>query len=186
MSRALALSLLLTGAGQAHEPDAQRRVLVSVEPTRVQLVVRHTLKPSAASERLFNAFDANRDGRVSLPTEKLAQAQLLVPRARAGLTLLVDDVQTAAKVVEVKFRELPGGKRRGVETLLLLEAPLDGTSPHRVTLKVFRMLTTVEAQVSGLKRTGTSLSVRPKDPVVGPETLADGSAWIEVAPAPKP
>lgn len=183
MTRALALTLLLSSVGHAHEPEPERRVLVSIEAARLQLVVRYTLKPSATSERLFGAFDANHDGRVSLPTEQLARAQLLVPRAREGLTLLVDDVQTALTVVEVKFRDLTGGKRRGVETLLLLEAPLDGAAPHRVTLKVFRMPTTVEAQVSGLRRVGTSLPVRPEDPVVGPATLADGDVWVEVAPA---
>ncbi len=154
-------------------------MLISVTATKVQLVVRYTMRPSARTDQLFAALDGNRDGRLTLPTEQLGQAALLVPRARRGLTLLIDGVVTRPKLEQTKFRVLTTGKRRGLETLLLLQVPLSA-GPHRITLKVNGDLTTVEAQVSGVTRVGTSLSVRPDDPVVGPSKIADGEAWVEV------
>lgn len=148
--------------------------------TEIHLVVRYRLAPTAETERLFAALDGNRDGRLTLPTEQLAQAALLVPRARRGLTLTVDGAATATTLAETRFRVLSGGKRRGLETLLLLTAPL-APGKHRVALRIFGDLTTVEAQTTR-PRLATSLPTRPGDPVVGPAKLADGTAWLEVGP----
>ncbi len=174
--------LLVATVAHAHDSKPERHALLSVEATKVQLVVRFVMRPTAATERLFAALDADHDGRVSRPTEKLARAQLLVPRARQGLTLLADGRPLEPTTADVRFRDLSAGARRGVETLLLLEAPLDNARPHRLTLKVSHLPTLVEAQVTGRRRVDTSLPTRPDDPVVGPARVDDGTAWIEVAP----
>ncbi len=186
MIRAALCAALFAGAAQAHEPGAERRVLVSAEPDVVRLVVRYTLPGSAAAARLRALVVADGDLVVKRPVEKLARAQQLVPRASKGLALAVDDRVLQPTLKDARFRDLGDqGLRTGFEALLLYEAPWRPTATHRVLLRVAGLSSAVEMQAAKLELVDSSLPRRAKDPVAGPERLSDGVAWISVRVPPE-
>jgi hypothetical protein len=122
----LAFAVALTAGSlsvAAHERPERQRLVVSVERDRIELLIAYDLRPGALADRLLGAIDLDRDGRATRPVERLAEAQLLLPRVQRGIEVRVDGHARRLRVADYRFRQdLGEGLRRGIEGLVRLDA----------------------------------------------------------------
>jgi hypothetical protein len=91
----------------AHEFGASRQVLVDVTPTGIEVLITWSLGASAESRLWDQLLDANQDGRVDGPLERLAASRALLPYALTGLGVRVGDAAPALSLVRVVFEPAP-------------------------------------------------------------------------------
>ncbi len=171
------LLLLLLAVAHAHHLPERKRVVLSVSPGEVEILVAYTLPSGTIAEGIRASLDANRDGRIAGPLERLALAQHMLPRATRGL-----DFGRELKLVRSDFKDAEfKGRQTGFRALLLYKAPLKA---GRLALKIAKLEheVSVEAQSKTWRILASSLPRRPKDPVWGPTVLGEGEVWLKVGP----
>ncbi len=182
-----------TTVGRAHDFQETRRLVLSVEERRVELLVVYEVRPSRVADAIRARFDSGDDGIVRTGLERLARAQVVGPRVRHGLSLSVDGRALPLAVERLAFPQAPReGGRAGVAAVALLSARLPAeawaTGSLDVTLRTrgARGRLTLEAQAApGYEMTAAGLESRPGDPVLGPSALsASGAVALTVAKAP--
>jgi hypothetical protein len=195
VSLALVITALGHGVptrGRAHDFEESRRIVLSVEPDGVEILVDYALRPGRLFEALEARFDADHDGRATTPLERLARAQTVSPRIRAGWTLTVEGREVGMTLSNLAFPEAPlEGGRRPIHAVALYVAPLSrapsADAPLSLELRTRRArgAITLEAQVAeGYVVTGTGLESRAGDPVLGPSALTtSGSVMVTVSRA---
>jgi hypothetical protein len=108
----LGLVVLLSGLAMpattdAHEFGARRQVLVEITPAGLEVLVTWSLGSSAESRLWDQLLDANADGRVDGPLERLAASRALLPYALAGLGVRVADQAPTLALVRAVFEPAP-------------------------------------------------------------------------------
>jgi hypothetical protein len=178
--------LLFVASAHAHSQEDTRRVLLQISPTGVDLVVHWTMATGVEAADYRARLDANRDGRLVLPGERLGQAQLLMPRLQKGLTVWLDDQQLEFTVAQVAFKDAKPfqGERTGFEGLVLFRSAVVIDRPRAVVIALGDgPPITVEAQGKALVLSG-DLPVRAGDPVLGPLVLGGTRPQISVQVVP--
>lgn len=180
ISLAFALLLLCPASGAGHQFDEQRRLVLSVEPGRLELLVGYELRPGELADGLRAQYDAGDDGRVTTAFERLARARVMTPRLRTDLAVSLDDTPLRLRLADLAFPEPPReGGRRGVAAVALYRAdlpPIDGE--RRLAVRVDRGQATLEAQARGLVIQSSAMRPRPGDPVLGPVAIRRGRSMV--------
>ncbi|MBN1946158.1 MAG: hypothetical protein JW797_10815 [Bradymonadales bacterium] len=164
----------------AHILPETRQLVLSVEPTRCQLLVTYELPAGQMARDYRLMVDMNHDGQVSGGVERWAVAMALLPRMQAGLSLLIDGQAVPLELENVSFQDGAGsGHRRGFAGMALLVAnfaePLTGPTEIRLRLSSGSSHVHVQAQVAeGLTLSDSSQPVQPDAPVIGPTHLDPG------------
>lgn len=189
LSAALAATAVVavTGFASAHERDADRRLILDIEADAATALVSWTLPAGAGAEQLRSIADANGDGRVHAPTERLAQAMLVVPRMLDGIEVRVDGVLVALELEDLHIRDgALDGHRRGLEAMALVRISMgdaldDGAATLEVGMTSGDGHLRVEAQAHPPAVLDGGSMPSPGGPVRGPAVLHVGaSTSIEV------
>jgi hypothetical protein len=180
---AVTLSIVPT-EGRAHDFEETRRLVLSVDAERVELLVAYEVRPGRVADSLRARYDAGDDGVVAGGLERLARAQVVGPRVRHGLSLVVNGRAVPLTVERLAFPTptIEGG-RRGVAAVALYSTPLPtdawdaGSARITVRTRGARGQLTLEAQATeGYEMTGAGLESRSGDPVLGPGALSSTEA----------
>lgn len=176
---ALTITLvLLPAAAAGHEFEETRRLVLSVEPDHLELLVAYELRPGRLADGLRARFDAADDGRVDSAWERLARSRVIAPRLERDLAIELDGRRVRWRLADLAFLDPPReGGRQGIAAMALYRAPLgplDGAE-HPLRVGIGRGLATVEAQAAAPRRLSSEdLARRPDDPVLGPARLRPG------------
>jgi hypothetical protein len=188
---AVALTVAPT-EGRAHDFEETRRLVLSVDAEKVQLLVAYEVRPGRIADALRARFDAGDDGVVESGLERLARAQVVGPRVRHGLSLVVDGREVRLTPEQLAFPQPPvEGGRAGIAAVALYSASLPadvwsgGSIPITVRTRGARGQLTLEAQAGeGYEMSGAGLESRSGDPVLGPGALsARGTVTLTVSKA---
>jgi hypothetical protein len=98
----------------AHELAEQRRIILSIASDTIEMLVSYELPGGREAERLRQGMDMDMDGTITPGIEQLAQAQILLPRLNAGLSVSIDGVPLEMELADLEFRDGAGqGSDRG-------------------------------------------------------------------------
>ena len=180
----LALLLLPLPRAAAHDMAAKRRLLVAVEGSKATLLVAMEVAAGAEAERLATTWELDGDPSVLSPAERLARAQLLLPRLRQGWTFEVEHRPMAGELSRFEVAMRPGLQpSRGFEVMAAWEVALPPAPLHLAVLGK-----PGGAELQGEFQVQPPWTVRvtelPRDPngwLVGPFTVdAQQHAWVEL------
>jgi hypothetical protein len=180
----IAVVVAVTPLAMGHDRPERRRLIVSVERDRIELLVGYEVRPGSLASELRATIDHDRDGRASSAWERIAEAQVLLPRVRRGIELFVGGQPRALRVNDFRFRDgSTEGRSRGLEGLVRLDGgPAfggDGESMVEIRFRGPEPALTVELQGGeGVELTSTPTTHRTTAgaavPVVGPFLLRVG------------
>lgn len=171
--------LLAPALGAGHQFAEQRRLVLSVQPEQLVLLVAYELRPGALADGLRARYDAGDDGQIRTAFERLARARVMAPRLRADLSVSVDGAPVQLRLADLAFPDAPlEGGRRGVAAVALYRADLPSIDRAReLEVRVDRGQATLEAQATApLHLRSSALRRRSGDPVLGPATMRRGRA----------
>ena len=173
---AVAIVVAAVPVASGHERPVRRQVLLSVEAGRTDLLVTYDVRPGQLADRLRDSIDLNRDGAANSGWERLAQAQVLLPRVRRGIRLDVGGRPVELAVSDFRFRNgLREGRRRGLTGMVRYCLPAGWTDDEQaitVGLRDPDQSISVEMQAAdGIEVIDAPTVVRADDPVVGPVVL---------------
>lgn len=199
-SRLVACGLSLVASlpaadAQAHDRPASRRVLVSAEGSLLTLMVVMDEPDGPAAAALAAGWRLDGDAASLSPAERLAQAQLLLPRLRHGWSLEVEQRPVAGTLTDFVVTPHKGGRPdAGFVAAATWTTPLP-TGPVDVALYAAKAEVGVEAEVQVVAPWQVGNTALPRDPsgwLVGPFALdVNRPAWVELvkaeaAPSPPP
>ena len=186
----LALLLLPLPRAAAHDMAAKRRLLVAVEGSKATLLVAMEVAAGAEAERLAASWALDGDPTTHSPAERLAQAQVLLPRLRQGWTFEVEHRPVSGQLSQLEVVMRPGLQpNRGFEVMAAWEVALPQAPLHLAVLGKpggAEMQAEMQVQAPWTVR----LTELPRDPngwLVGPFTVdAQQPAWVELELAAPP
>ncbi len=178
-------------AAHADTPLEQRRVIVSLSPTTIEVLIAYELPAGAEAARMRGLIDLDRDGVIDDAYESLAQAQLLLPRVNGGLSLRVGDVQPEFELDDVRFTPGAGeGERQGFVGMALYRASHTLVGETRLTFDVEggSVAASVEIQgVEGVSIVDAPVAVAPDVELIGPVAVhPDHPLVVTVSPTVQP
>jgi len=182
---ALCAALFLWPAAlRAHEQADKRKVLVAVEASQLTLLVALELADGPDAARLSAAWNLDADRANLSPAERLAQAQLLLPRLRQGWTLELENRPVTGTLGAFVVTPHPGqSPERGFTVAATWEVALSD-APLHLALYTLAETAPVEAEVQVQDPWFVRLTELPRDAnawLVGPFTLdSDAPSWVEL------
>jgi hypothetical protein len=180
----LALLLLPLPRAAAHDMAAKRRLLVAVEASQLTLLVALELADGPDAARLSAAWNLDADRANLSPAERLAQAQLLLPRLRHGWTLELENRPVTGTLGAFVVTPHPGqSPERGFTVAATWVVPV-ADAPLHLALYTLAETAPVEAEVQVQEPWFVRLTELPRDAnawLVGPFTLdSDAPSWVEL------
>jgi hypothetical protein len=179
----LALLLLPLPRAAAHDMAA-KRLLVAVEASQLTLLVALELADGPDAARLSAAWNLDADRANLSPAERLAQAQLLLPRLRHGWTLELENRPVTGTLGAFVVTPHPGqSPERGFTVAATWVVPV-ADAPLHLALYTLAETAPVEAEVQVQEPWFVRLTELPRDAnawLVGPFTLdSDAPSWVEL------
>ena len=185
LAAALCAALLLWPfALRAHEQPDKRKVLVAVEAAKLTLLVASEIPDGPDAARLASTWNLDADAVNLSPAERLAQAQLLLPRLRHGWTIELENRPVTGTLAAFVVTPHPGASpQRGFTVAATWEVAL-ADAPLHLALYTVEATPPVEAEVQVQEPWSVRLTELPRDPngwLVGPFLLAaDAPRWVEL------
>lgn len=157
----------------AHDLGEQRHVLVSVEPGVIEVLVAYELPAGQLARELRAAIDQDGNGAVDREAERLARAQVLIARVRAGWSVCLGNSELALELADLSFRDNVGtDHRRGFEGMVIYRAAVpDLGSIDSVRIELAPGAASVRAEIQvtpPLTVVDSPLPPAGDAPVVGP------------------
>ena len=169
---------------------AKRRLLVAVEGSKATLLVAMEVAAGAEAERLAASWEFDGDATTHSPAERLAQAQVLLPRLRQGWTFEVEHRPVSGQLSQLEVVMRPGLQpNRGFEVMAAWEVALPQAPVHLAVLGK-QGGAELQAEMQVQAPWTVRLTELPRDPngwLVGPFTVdAQQPAWVELEPVAPP
>jgi hypothetical protein len=190
---ALFLVPVLAGPASAHTLPERQRVLLSVAPGEVQLLIVWDAAPVGVAEQIWQAVDANANGVVDIGWEQIAMAQLVLPRLQAGLSVQHNGVPVQLELANYAWN--PGeveGTRRGLGAAAMFTASWSESDAalHTWAVAVSTATSEVTVEIQAVPPWSITSSTLPwvsGDAVAGPGRALEGDlcvAIVERTPTP--
>jgi hypothetical protein len=180
----LAVALLLPAAAEAHDGLDARRVLVSVDEGTFSLLVAWDVPAGPMAGQIASVWNLDADPARLSPAERLAQAQTLLPRMRAGWQLELEGTPFAGRLSEFTVApRIPEDPAAGFSAVALWTMAVS-PGPLELSLRALDGVTNVRGEVqvgAPWQVRATELPIDAAGWLVGPFSLTDlEPAWIEL------